>query len=187
MDQDYLKATQENTNLVKFFKTVLKLKTTPRQGWVDKLGLQDPESVADHCFLTTVIAMTLSDKKNLDTTRIIKMSLLHDLAEAVTGDLTPDKVPKTKKIAMENAAMNQILANLGEPQKSEYLNIWNDYQKNTSKEAKLLHQIDKLEMVLQADDYHKKGHTNTSSFLDSAKAEITDLDLLKILTKFYKD
>ncbi|MEW6043556.1 MAG: HD domain-containing protein [Thermoproteota archaeon] len=187
MDQDYLKATQENTNLVEFFKTVLKLKTTPRQGWIDKLGLQNPESVADHCFSTTVIAMVLSDKKNLDTVRIIKMSLLHDLAEAITGDLTPDKVSKAKKIEMENTAMTRILANLDDAQKSEYLAIWNEYQTNNSKEAKLLHQIDKLEMAMQASEYNKKRHVNTMSFLDSAKAEITDLDLLKMLEKFYKD
>lgn len=187
MDQDYLKATQENTSLAEFFKTVLKLKTTPRQGWIDKLGIQDPESVADHCFSTAVIAMILSDKKNLDTTKIIKMSLLHDLAEAITGDLTPDAVPKIKKNEMEDSAMTQILSNLEDSQKSEYLAIWNEYQKNSSKEAKLLHQIDKLEMAIQANEYHKKGHTKTSSFFTSAKAEITDNDLLKILAKFYKD
>ncbi|MFN3655431.1 MAG: HD domain-containing protein [Candidatus Nitrosotenuis sp.] len=182
-----MKATQENTSFAEFFKTVLKLKTTPRQGWIDKLELKNPESVADHCFSTTIMAMVLSDKKNFDTTKIIKMSLLHDLAEAITGDLTPDYVPKTKKIEMENAAMTQILSNLGDSQKLEYLAIWNEYQKNNSKEAKLLHQIDKLEMAIQADEYHKKGHTNTSSFFITAKEAITDDDLLKIFTKFYKD
>ncbi|HXG73545.1 MAG TPA: HD domain-containing protein [Candidatus Nitrosotenuis sp.] len=186
MGQDYLKETQGNTNLAEFFKTVLKLKTVPRQGWIDKLGLKDPESVADHCFSTSVMAMILSDKKNLDTTKIIKMSLLHDLAEAITGDLTPDNMPKTKKIEMENLAMTQILSKLGDPQKSEYLDIWAEYQKNNSKEAKLLHQIDKLEMAMQADAYHKKGHTQTLPFFDTAKKEITDDDLLEILTKFYK-
>ncbi|MEM4377910.1 MAG: HD domain-containing protein [Candidatus Nitrosotenuis sp.] len=186
MDQDYLKATQENTNLAEFFKTVLKLKTIPRQGWINKLGLQDPESVADHCFSTAVIAMILSAKKNLDTTKIIKMSLLHDLAEAITGDLTPDDIPKLKKIEMENSAMAQILSNLDNSQKLEYSSIWNEYQKNSSKEAKLLHQIDKLEMAMQANVYRKKGH-KTSSFFTSAKAEITDSELLKILEKFYKD
>lgn len=184
MDPDYLKATQENTNFAEIFKTILKLKTVRRQGWIDKLGLQNPESVADHCFVTTVMAMMLADKKKLDTTKIIKMSLLHDLAEAVTGDLTPEAVPKTKKREMENAAMTQILQNLDNSQKSEYLGIWDEYQKNTSQEAKLLHQIDKLEMAIQANDYHKKGFTEISSFLISAKTEIVDSDLSKILSKF---
>jgi putative hydrolase of HD superfamily len=187
MDQDYLKVTRENSNLAEFFKTVLKLKTTPRQGWINKLGLQDPESVADHCFLTSIMAMILADKKNLDTTKIIKMSLLHDLAEAITGDLTPDDVTKTKKIEIENSAMTQILSNLDDSQNSEYMGIWIEYQKNTSKEAKLLHQIDKLEMAIQASDYHKKGYTKTSSFFTTAKAEISDGDLVEILAKFYKD
>lgn len=186
MDQDYLKGIQENTSLVEFFQTVIKLKSVQRQGWKDKLGLQNPESVADHCYSMAVIAMVMSDLKKLDTTKMIKMSLLHDLAETMTGDLTPNQTSKSKKIELENNAMKKILQGLTESQKAEYWDVWQEYQKNTSKEAKLLHQIDKLEMAIQASEYTKLGFTKNqlAPFFESAKAEITDKDLSKVLSKF---
>jgi len=178
--------THENTDLGEFFKTVIRLKTIHRQGWKNKLGLQNPESVADHCYSVAVIAMVLSDIKKLDVTKIIKMSLLHDLAETVTGDLTPDDTPKTKKIELETSAMKDILQTLSEPFKTQYWNLWDEYQKNTTKEAQLLHQIDKLEMAMQAAEYEKSGFakTNLASFFESARTTISDPDLKKILSKF---
>ncbi len=186
MDQDYLKGIQEDTSLAEFFQTVIKLKSVQRQGWKDKLGLKNPESVADHCYSMAVITMVISDLKKLDTTKMIKMSLLHDLAETVTGDLTPDQIPKSKKMELENNTMKKILQNLTKSQKTEYWDIWQEYQKNTSKEANLLHQIDKLEMAIQASKYAKSGFTKNqlASFFESAQAEITDIDLSKILSKF---
>jgi len=183
-----LKATLESFSLVEFFQTVLKLKTIHRQGWKDKLGLKDPESVADHCYSMTVMAMVLSDLKKLDTEKIIKMSLLHDLAEAVIGDMVPGQKLKSQKEKLENNAMKKILKNLAMPQKKEYWQVWQEYQKNTTREARLLHQIDKLEMAFQANEYRNVGFTKkqTTPFLKSAKSRITDLTLQKILSNFCK-
>jgi putative hydrolase of HD superfamily len=186
MDQVYLKGTQESSNLVEFFQTVLKLKSIPRQGWKDKLGMKNPESVADHCYSMTVMAMIVSDLKKLDTEKIIKMSLLHDLAETVTGDLVPDQESKPEKKKLENLAMKAILGNLAKSQKSQYWKIWQEYQRNSSKEAQLLHQIDKLEMAIQATEYKKDGFSKKqlAPFLKSAKTTITDPYLKKTLSKF---
>jgi putative hydrolase of HD superfamily len=186
MDQDYLKETHENTSLDEFFKTIVKLKSIQRQGWKNKLGLQNPESVADHCYSMTAMAMVLSDVKKLDTGKVIKMSLLHDLAESITGDLTPDEITKSKKNELENKAMKNILQVLSEPLRSQYWSLWEEYKKNITKEAKLLHQVDKLEMALQASEYERSGFTKSmlASFFESAKIEVTDSDLQKILSKF---
>jgi len=69
-----------------------------------KLGLKNPESVADHAYCVAAIAMVLSDSKKLDSEKILKMAILHDLAESITGDLTPEDGPKQKK---EDAAMKK--------------------------------------------------------------------------------
>lgn len=178
-----MKATRENSSLDEFFKAVLKLKTTGRQGWKDKLAMRNPESVADHCYAVTVIAMVLSDRKKLDTQRIIRMSLLHDLAESITGDLTPDMVSKSKKTKLENTAMRKILQNLDESLQKEYWDIWQEYQKGKTAEAVFLHQIDKLEMTLQAREYRKQGYSNKqiSQFFKSAAGEITDEGIAKLI------
>jgi len=96
----------------KFFEKVLELKNVPRQGWKEKLEIDNPESVADHSYSTTVLSMILSDMKGLDTEKIIRMALLHDLAESITGDIIPDHITKNEKISKENHAIKQILKNL---------------------------------------------------------------------------
>ena len=167
-----------------FLKTAAELKAVPRQGWINKLGLKDPESVADHCYSMAVMAMVFSDLKKLDTEKMIKMTLLHDLAEAITGDLTPDDMTKSKKEKLENRAMKKILANLPKSLGAKYEKIWLEYQKNHTKEARLLHQIDKLEMALQAKSYNKRfTKKQLAPFFDSAKKGITDPDLKKTFKK----
>jgi putative hydrolase of HD superfamily len=70
--------------LFDFFNIVAELKKIPRKGWKEKLGLENPESVADHSYLTAVMSMIISDLNGLNTQKVLKMSLLHDLAESIT-------------------------------------------------------------------------------------------------------
>ena len=58
-----------------FFKTVANLKNISRQGWIDKLSLENPESVADHTFSMAVIGMVISDLENLNSEKVLKMIL----------------------------------------------------------------------------------------------------------------
>ena len=168
----------------KFFEKVLELKNVPRQGWKEKLEIGNPESVADHSYSTTVLSMILSDMKGLDSEKIIRMALLHDLAESIIGDITPDHITKNEKITKENHAIKQILKNLPDGITESYFEIWNDYQKKLSKEAILLHDIDKLEMAFQAKFYQKNGISKEKlkTFFDTAKIEIKDENLRDILS-----
>src|SRR5512142_2133637 len=62
------------------------LKRTPRTGF-QFLG-SGAESVAEHIFRTVYIGYTLGRLSgDVDTDRLIKMCLFHDLPEARTGDL----------------------------------------------------------------------------------------------------
>jgi len=168
----------------KFFQKVLELKNVPRQGWKEKLEIINPESVAEHSYSTAVISMILSDLEGLNTEKIIKMALLHDLAESITGDIIPDNMAKNEKVRKENIAMKQILKNLPDKIAEPYFEIWNDYQKKISEEAILLHDIDKLEMAFQAKFYQKNGISKEKlkTFFDTAKIEIKDKNLRDILS-----
>ncbi len=66
--------------MLDFFKTAANLKRIPRQGWIDKLSLNNPESVADHSYSMAVMSMVISDLGNYDSEKILKMVLLHDLS-----------------------------------------------------------------------------------------------------------
>lgn len=170
--------------LLDFLNTSANLKNIPRQGWIDKLAIKNPESVADHTFSMAIIGMILSDSKKYNTEKILKMILLHDLAESVTGDFTPEQKPTIDKKILENKTMAEILSNLSEEIQDQYLKIWDEYQNNTTADANFVHQIDKFEMALQAKIYEKQtSPEKTKVFLESAKKEITDENLVKMLEK----
>ena len=175
--------------ILDFFKTVVHLKKISRQGWIDKLSIDNPESVADHSYSMAMISMVISDLENYNSEKILKMVLLHDLAESKIGDFTPEQINKESKIKLENDAFNEIIGYLPELIKNEYLEIWNEYQENTSPESKIIHQIDKLEMALQAKIYQNEGHSNEKlkSFFESAKTGITNPKLKELFTKIVND
>ncbi len=72
--------------ILDFFKNALNLKNISRQGWIDKLSMEHPESVADHSYSMAIMGMVISDLENYDSEKMLKMILLHDLAESKIGD-----------------------------------------------------------------------------------------------------
>lgn len=175
--------------ILDFFKTAINLKKISRQGWIDKLFIDNPESVADHSYSMAMISMVISDLENYDSEKILKMALLHDLAESRIGDFTPEQINKENKIQLENNAFNEIIGDLPDSIKKQYLEIWQEYQKNISPESKIIHQIDKLEMVLQAKTYQNEGHSKEKleSFFESAKIDIINPKLKELFTKIVND
>ena len=175
--------------ILDFLKTAANLKKISRQGWIDKLSLNNPESVADHSYSMAVMSMVISDLENYNSEKILKMVLLHDLAESKIGDYTTQQLSSEKKTKLENSAFDEIIENLPDLIKTQYLQIWQEYQENTSHESKIVHQIDKLEMALQAKIYQKDGQSQEKleSFFESAKADITDPKLKELFTKIIKD
>ena len=144
------------------------------------------ESVADHTYAMTVLGMVISDLHGLNTEKIMRMSLLHDLAESITGDIMPDKITKDEKYMKENNAITTILGKLPNELTKMYSKIWEEMQKKESDEAKFVHELDKLEMVIQAKAYQKSGidEKKIKPFLDSAINDITTDQMKEILKKF---
>src|SRR5690349_19576057 len=169
--------------LFDFFYIVSELKKTPRKGWKDKVGIEHPESVADHSYSAAVMAMVFSDLKKLDTKKILKMALIHDLSESITGDFTPDEISKNDKKEIENQTMKEILSKLPLEISIEYEKIWNEFQDGISKEATLMHEIDRLEMAIQSLKYNAEGHPKDklTLFFESAKKDIKSKEILEIL------
>lgn len=159
-----------------FFHLVLRLKSIKRAGWVSKVKVKEAESVADHTFSMATVAMILSDTLGLDTHRVIKMVLMHDLAESIVGDYMPDDVTARQKIIKEKKAMEFILSSLPRWVREEYEQIWLEYLYNRTEMAKFVHRIDKLEMALQANQYAKQGYADEllTPFFESAKAAVGD-------------
>jgi putative hydrolases of HD superfamily len=170
--------TTATTNLILFFQSVLQLKSIKRAGWTSKAKISDPESVSDHTYAMCAISMILSDVFGLDTERVMKMVILHDLAESIIGDYMPGEITKEKKQLEERKAMNFILSQIPVITRSNYKKIWQEYKVNRTDVAKFVHKVDKLEMALQAIQYIKEGYSDRSliQFFDSARRSLSNYE-----------
>jgi putative hydrolase of HD superfamily len=167
-------------NLIKFLEITGILKQTERTGWIE-VGVYQPESVADHTFRTAILCMLYADIEDLDPLKLVRMALIHDLPEAVIGDLTPSQKTAESK-EKEETAISQILSLLPKKQMKTYLAVWKEYQEGKTREAKAVRQLEKIEMALQAKEYQKWGSASKSleRFIKSAE-EATALPELKRL------
>jgi putative hydrolase of HD superfamily len=170
-----------------FFFQIAGLKKLPRSGWKIKLGLDDSESVAEHSYMMSVMSMVLADMKSLNSEKVIKMSILHDWAESKIGDFMPDEIGYDKKSELENYAMTEILGLLPQKIQSDYQDMWNEFLVRDTPEARLVHELDKLEMALQAKIYETNiDPEKVKPFIISAVEQIMDPDVKKILMDILK-
>ena len=140
-----------------FFSTVGKLKTLKRTGWVDH-KVPEPESVADHMYRMTMLCWMITDTA-VDKDKLMKICLIHDLAEATVGDITPPEVSgvsKEEKKQLELQALKDIVNDLdNNAVGDEIFALWNEYEDGETPLAKVAKQLDKYEMIVQADEYEK--------------------------------
>ena len=143
-----------------------KLKTLRRAGWAQR-GVRDAESVAEHSWRVALMTMLAADDDDAcDRGRAVRMALVHDLAEAIVGDITPrDGVRDEDKAAMEREAMTAMTAALG-ARGEEVLALWEEYEAGESAEARLVKDMDKLEMIAQAQEYETSGNTGRGGDLE---------------------
>ncbi len=167
-------------------KAAGRLKTVKRTGWLKRVGIaKDRESVADHTFRMIVIAAEIGLEQNLDCAKLMRMCMLHDLGEAVIGD----KMPEEKKSHQahrenENRVVKEILKNLPENSRTVLQREWAELLESKTKEAKLVWQIDKLEMALQARDYILMGYDQKRLSVFQKDANSLDGALLEFLRAY---
>ena len=162
-------------NLIKFFLHIENLKTVKRKGWIIKSKVKEVESVAEHSYAATSIAMIISDLVGLNTEKVMKMMLIHDLPEGIIGDLVPGE--NANKDMDEEEAIRSILGSLPDKMQIDYTEIWNEFKMNKTKESQLVHEIDKLELIIQLSLYrNRRSKEAFNEFLQSSE-KIIELDL----------
>ena len=108
------------------------------------------ESVADHCWRISLLAMLLSgeeDFKNVDMDRVIRMCLIHDLGEAFTGDI-PTFLKNSRDEKTEEEVYNGWVASFPSPQREEWQSLLSEMKAMESREARIYKALDKLEAVI---------------------------------------
>ncbi len=161
------------------------LKQLYRQGWLQHgVSPRRCESVAEHSFGVAILALFLADAEGpeLDTSRVLRMALLHDFGEIYAGDITPaDGIDRDEKLRLERQAVQQVFRKL--PRGADYLALWEEYERGASPEAQFVRQIDRLEMALQASVYEHQGLADLSEFFVSAEQALSAPGLQSILNE----
>lgn len=170
--------------IISFIKDIGKVKKVKRAGWVRE-GITNPESVADHSFRVTVMAMVFGKKLGVNTNRLIKMALIHDIAEGVLGDKIVERGNKIdsrtrdKKNQEETKTLKRIFANLQDSR--EIIRLQQEITEEATQEAKILKQLERLEMAVQAMEYEEEFGKNLSEFFKNASFHINHPYLKKLL------
>lgn len=182
-------------DFVTLFLRVNDSKKLLRTGWVRE-GIEKPESVAEHLFSLSFLTMQLSpilSKRlghTLNTHKLLKMAMLHDLAEIEVGDIVTSRGSKTdekehaKKELLEKKGIKKLFKNVDPSNLMSAL--FSECIERETTEAKLLWQLDKLDMALQALSFEIDQKKDLSEFFEHAKVNITDEFLLEILEEAIK-
>ncbi len=131
---------------VDFLSVIEKLKCRVRHGWTSS-GRR--ESVAEHSWRLAAAAMLLREEfPELDIDKAIKMALVHDWGEAVTGDI-PTFYKTKEDEAIEGSAIEGLLKKLPIDIRDEYSSLFWEFERQATEEARFVKALDKIEAVLQ--------------------------------------
>jgi putative hydrolase of HD superfamily len=181
--------------LLTLYSQVAALKLLPRIGWLQR-GVTGAESVAEHTFGVAMLALLIGDRvgtavydrenivaegasaqpgPRIERGKLLAIALLHDLAEALLGDLPASArrlIGADAKRAAERRAIEELFAGL--PNRAEYLALWDEYVAGSSAEARLVKQLDHVEMLAQAQAYERAGSRTLAEFWAGAEQVWSD-------------
>ncbi|XP_022731015.1 HD domain-containing protein 2-like [Durio zibethinus] len=156
------------SSAIDFLTLCHRLKTTKRAGWVRR-DVKNPESIADHMYRMGLMALIACDIPGIDRDKCVKMAIVHDIAEAIVGDITPsDGISKAEKSRREREALDCMCKLLGGGSRGKEIEeLWTEYEENSSTEAKIVKDLDKVEMILQALEYENEQGVDLDEFFQS--------------------
>jgi putative hydrolase of HD superfamily len=152
--------------LVQFFD---RLAALPRTGWLLR-GVVDPESIAEHCFGVCVVATMLVDDlrargTTVDGERVLRMAIVHDAAEAFTGDIPMPAKTDALGAALEKAETSLLADVLPTAE----LALWKEAEEASTLEARVVKAADKLQMLVKALSYERQRRGRLDEFWKNPK------------------
>ncbi|MDJ0918301.1 MAG: HD domain-containing protein [Woeseiaceae bacterium] len=140
------------TSRLDFLRKAEKLKDTLRTAYTTS---GRTESVAEHTWRLTLLAVTFADElPDIDLLKLLKICILHDLGEAIDGDIpAPLQCTTASKSEKERDDFLSLVETLPDDVRSEFVSLWDEYEDGASPEARVAKALDKLETILQ----HNQG------------------------------
>ena len=135
----------EYRQYIDFLNKIEKLKCHTRHSWNSE-GKQ--ESVAEHSWRLSVMALLCADEyPELDMVKVLKMCLIHDFGEAVTGDI-PSFYKTADHEETEARAVRELVRELPTPMATEFIALYDEMDALETPEAKLFKALDNMEAVV---------------------------------------
>jgi putative hydrolases of HD superfamily len=142
--------TDDLTRIVEFLEGAARLKNVTRTAWTSE-GRR--ESVAEHTWRLCLLALLLEHAwPGIDFARLVKICIIHDLGEAIGGDISA-KLQSAPKAEAERRDLEKLLEPLPGSLRNEIVALWDEYEAASSPEARLAKGLDKIETILQ----HNQG------------------------------
>ena len=133
-------------SLIDFLRVMERLKDAPRHCWTTG-GRR--ESVAEHSWRVALMAMLMADEfPELDIDRVIRMCLVHDIGEAITGDI-PTFVKTDADRDVEDSLLGRWVRSLPPEVSAELTALFREMDAQETVEAKIYKSLDKLEALIQ--------------------------------------
>lgn len=182
-----------NENLEKifdFFSQAGKLKDVLRYN-EKKNGTK--ESVADHSWRIALMAFIMAEELDLpvDTLRAVKIALVHDIAESITGDIDAilimeGKILKEEKAKKEKKAIEEIKNFASGKTGKEIYELWKEYEDNQTDEAKFIKALDKLETLMHLTESGYRTYDKPELIPTYADKTVSDFPKLSPLLNVIK-
>ncbi len=172
-----------------FMHKVEKLKSTLRY---NQTTSGRKESSADHSWRLALATFIIADelKLDLDINRAVKIALVHDIAEALTGDIDAILIAEGKvliedKNAQEKTAIEELKKTLPGKIGEEIFGLWSEYEEALTKEARFIKALDKIETLTQLAESGYKTYDKPqfiANYADKAVAKFPELlDVLRMV------
>lgn len=137
--------------VLEFLRNAERLKNVTRTSWT---SAGHRESVAEHTWRLSLMALVLeSSLPGIDMARLLKLCVIHDLGEAIGGDISATLQPPEGKAAQERLDLLTLLEPLPAAVRDEIVDLWDEYEDARTAEARLAKALDKLETIMQ----HNQG------------------------------
>jgi putative hydrolase of HD superfamily len=168
--------------LLDFLKIAGELKRTIR--YSSDRGVLTKDSSADHSWRLALMAIIISELLNLklNVYKAVKLALIHDLVESLTGDIDATDIGKTitkeKKAENERTAMIKLLAACPDKIKATLGRLWDEFEAGESREAKFVRALDKIETLTHLLETRYKGENFaqfTHAYGDEAVKNFSEL------------
>ena len=161
------------------------LKRVRRSGWW-LIGIEHPESVAEHCFRAALVGYVLGKMEKLNAEKVALMCLFNDMHETRLNDL--HKVGhryidfrKAEKKAFAEQAQN-LPNEIADEVKKDFI----DFSTDATKEGIVARDADLIENALQAKEYIDKGFKDAQDWINNIRKFVkteSAKNLLKAIEK----